>query len=109
MNTETLNRYVLELTTRCSSNLKTKGDKDYATDEDRLYNFHAAASIMGSAKMACFAYATKHYLSIAKLVKENKIVGKDLALEKVGDMATYMFLLYALLREEEDAGTRPTD
>lgn len=109
MDTESLGWYITELTTRCNSNLKVKGDGDYATKEDRLYSFHAAAPILGSGKEACFAYATKHYVSIAKLLKDGRVVNKDLALEKIGDLVTYMYLLYALLREEEDAGTRSTD
>lgn len=91
--------YTKDILKRVEDNLVQKAGRDYATDEDRLYNFHSAAPILGSAEKACLAYATKHFLSISKLVNEGGEVSRDLALEKLGDMATYMVLLYALMME----------
>lgn len=101
MQTEKLNEYAKEFLGRIESNLKVKGDTDYATSEDRLYNFHSAAPILGSAEMACLSYATKHFLSIAKLVQTGEHPSKELALEKLGDLATYMVLMYALMMEHQ--------
>lgn len=104
MNNEQFDKYRDEMIERINKNLKVKSETDYATDEDRLYNFHSAAPILGSATKACLAYATKHFLSISKLVNDGGKVSKELALEKVGDMATYMVIIYALMMEEANEG-----
>lgn len=108
MDTETFNGFSKEMLERIASNLKVKATTDYAVETDRLFNFHAAAPLLGSAEQACLAYATKHYMSIAKLVQDGKPVPKELALEKLGDLATYMVLLYAIMMErtDGDVGTR---
>lgn len=96
-----------QLLNRIQTNLKQKAETDYATDTDRLYNFHSAGAILGSPGKACLAYATKHFLSIAKLVNDGGPIFRELALEKCGDMATYMVLMYALIMEDKvDAESR---
>lgn len=104
MNKEEFEILTGELVKRIQDNLKCKEDKDYATDEDRLFNFHAAAPVLGSAEKACLAYATKHFMSIAKLVGDGGDVPRELALEKLGDMATYMVLMYAIMMEHSPDG-----
>lgn len=102
MNSEEFDVYIKDILKRVEDNLVQKADRDYATDEDRLYNFHSAAPILGSAEKACLAYATKHFLSISKLVNEGGKISRALALEKVGDMATYMVILFALMMEDNE-------
>ena len=109
MDTENFNRLAEEMLDRISSNLEVKATTDYAVETDRLFNFHAAAPLLGSAEQACLAYATKHYLSIAKLVQDGKPVSKELALEKLGDLATYMVLLYAIMQERANDVPRQGD
>lgn len=104
MNNDEFQIYIKDILQRVEDNLVQKADRDYATDEDRLYNFHSAAPILGSAEKACLAYATKHFLSISKLVNEGGEVSRELALEKVGDMATYMVIMYALMMEHSRDG-----
>lgn len=99
MNNDEFQIYTNDILDRVEDNLVQKADRDYATDEDRLYNFHSAAPILGSAEKACLAYATKHFMSVAKMVNDGKKVTREFALEKLGDMATYMVLLYALMME----------
>lgn len=101
MSPEQFEIFEKEILERAQQNLVSKANRDYGVAEDKLFNFHTAAPILGSAEMACLAYATKHYCSIAKLVQEKKYVSKELALEKVGDMISYMVIMYALMREEE--------
>lgn len=90
-----------EILERVRQNLVSKANRDYGVADDKLFNFHSAAPILGSPETVCLSYATKHYMSIAKYVQEKKIVSKELALEKVGDMITYMVIMYALMRETE--------
>lgn len=99
MTNEEFEQHKRDMVARIESNLVQKAEGDYATNDDRLYNFHSAAPILGSAEKACLAYATKHFMSIAKLVNDGNQVDKELALEKLGDLATYMVLLYAIMME----------
>lgn len=101
MSNDEFNKYAEEFFIRMRDNLKLKGDGDYATGNDRLFNFHSAAPILGSAEKACLAYSTKHFLSIAKLIDDGAAVSRELALEKLGDLATYMVLLYAVMMEKK--------
>lgn len=102
MNSEEFTLYAEDFFGRMRQNLDLKATGDYATGEDRLFNFHAAGTILGSPAKACFAYATKHFLSIAKLLDDGKEISRELALEKLGDLATYMVLLYAVLMEDNE-------
>lgn len=104
MNREEFEVFTGDILKRIESNLHLKEDKDYATDEDRLFNFHSAAPILGSAEKACLSYATKHFLSIVKLINDGGEVSRELALEKLGDMATYMCLMYAIMMEHSHDG-----
>lgn len=99
--------YVDDILERVRENLVSKATRDYAVSGDKLYNFHTAAPILGSAEMACLSYATKHYLSIAKLVQEKKSVSRELALEKIGDLITYMVIMHALMGETRGKDGHP--
>lgn len=93
-----------EILNRAQQNLVSKATRDYGTTTDKLFNFHSAAPILGSPELVCLSYATKHFLSIAKYVQERKTLSQDLALEKIGDMISYMVIMYALMREREAKG-----
>lgn len=101
MREEEFEIYQKEIVDRALQNLVSKANRDYGTNNDKLHNFHTSAPILGSPEIACLCYATKHYMSIAKYVQEKRIIDKDLALEKVGDMISYMIIMYALMRESE--------
>lgn len=101
MKPEEFEVYEEEILERARQNLVSKANRDYGVEEDKLFNFHSAAPILGSPETVCLSYATKHFMSIAKYVQEKKTVPKDLALEKVGDMISYMIIMYALMRESD--------
>lgn len=101
MQEEQFHIFEKEILDRAQQNLVSKANRDYGVDEDKLFNFHSAAPILGSPELVCLSYATKHFMSIAKYAQEKKTLPKDLALEKVGDMISYMVIMYALMRERE--------
>lgn len=101
MKEEQFHIFEKEILERAQQNLVSKANRDYGVAEDKLFNFHSAAPILGSPELVCLSYATKHFMSIAKYTQEKKTLSKDLALEKVGDMISYMVIMYALMRERE--------
>lgn len=101
MNEEQFHIFEKEILERAQQNLVSKANRDYGVAEDKLFNFHSAAPILGSPELVCLSYATKHFMSIAKYAQEKKTLPKDLALEKVGDMISYMVIMYALMRERD--------
>ena len=101
MQEEQFHIFEKEILDRAQQNLVSKANRDYGVAEDKLFNFHSAAPILGSPELVCLSYATKHFMSIAKYTQEKKTLPKDLALEKVGDMISYMVIMYALMRERE--------
>lgn len=76
--------------------------KEYATDEDILYNFRCGAKFIkdGTPEKALWSYATKHLSAIIGVVYGDIQPTKEIIDEKVGDMITYLFLLEATLMEK---------
>lgn len=80
--------------------------KEYARG-DRLHNFKRAAGFMKTAPEAtCFAFAMKHFTSIADMVDDivfERLPTIELAREKIGDAVNYLILLEALIEERLEA------
>lgn len=76
---------------------------EYASDEDRLHNFKAAAELEGDTPAeALRGMLRKHWVSIADLVWSDTIGEKPsfaMIDEKIGDAVNYLILLEALLKE----------
>lgn len=80
----------------------TSKTKEYATDKDRLHNFKRSSEVLGvSPAKSCFAYFTKHLVSIMDMVDFRR--PSQLAIdEKFTDAINYLLLLEALLVEREN-------
>lgn len=77
---------------------------EYASEEDRLFNFKIAAKINRvKPAEALWGMASKHLASILKIIEEvgnGKKVQKDVSDEKIGDMINYLILLEAVLEDK---------
>lgn len=75
--------------------------KQYASEEDRLQQFKAAARIMGNTQaQALWGMAMKHLVSVQDLVAGRLKPTPNLVDEKIGDMINYLILLDAIFTEE---------
>lgn len=84
-----------------NNNLIVKA-KEYATDGDRLHNFNRAAEVTGeSREKALFGFALKHLVSVMDMIDDvpGKIPTQAKLDEKVGDLGTYIALLYASIQD----------
>jgi hypothetical protein len=81
--------------------LLAKAD-EYASDEDRLHNFKLAKYVMGvdTPEQACWAFLTKHLVSIRDMVNSGEHYSPEIWDEKIGDAINYLILLKALTEEE---------
>lgn len=85
---------------RVESVLGDKGE-EYAT-EDRLHNFKRAADMQGvSMKEALGGMMAKHTISIYDMIGDNKTHSLEKWDEKITDHINYLFLLAAVIREED--------
>ena len=76
---------------------------EYASDEDRLHNFKAAALIERcSPKEALLGMWTKHLVSVIDIIKSKTLPPEKVIDEKIGDAINYLFLLEILLIEEQN-------
>lgn len=80
--------------------------KEYASNEDRLYNFKRAAEMdRTTPAKALWGMMAKHRVSVADLVEGEGCVVMDqesykaLIEEKIGDSINYLILLEAILKE----------
>lgn len=74
---------------------------EYATD-DRLHNFKVAGAVQGITPQAALGgMLAKHVVSIFDLIRSAKPVSQTVWDEKLGDALNYLFLLNALVSEEE--------
>lgn len=101
MNNETFNQIVEDRIRTIRTVLASKG-KEYGRG-DRLHNFKRSAAFMQCApESACFAFAMKHFTSVADMVNDLETgvqPSEEMAAEKVGDAINYLVLLEALLIE----------
>lgn len=71
-------------------------NKEYST-ADAFYNFNVGANILGSTpEKAAFAYMAKHIASVSKMVKNPDKYSNESWLEKLGDIAIYCGMIYAM-------------
>ena len=75
--------------------------KEYASADDRLYNFKRSAEIgRDTPKKAWFGKFRKHLVSVIDLIEDRLNPTKELIDEKIGDSVNYLILLEAILIEE---------
>lgn len=76
--------------------------KEYAVDGDRLHNFKVAAAVQGISPMAALAgMMAKHTVSVYDMIGTGETYPMELWEEKIKDNINYLFLLWALLQEEQ--------
>ena len=74
---------------------------EYASDQDRLYNFKRAAQMDGiTPAEALWGMKRKHMVSVVDLVEGRVPVTEKLIDDKIGDDINYLILLEAVLKEE---------
>lgn len=101
MNHKEFNAIYKAQVAQCTETLITKA-KEYAT-EDRLHNFKVAGHLQGvTPKEALAGMMAKHVVSIYDLVKKQEQVAAEVWDEKIGDALNYLFLLKALVIDEEE-------
>lgn len=103
MKAENFNRIVEERIQKIKSTLISKG-AEYASDNDRLYNFKRAGRISNQSSIqVLLGMMLKHWVSVLDLIEElrpiDPVIEEDLINEKIGDIINYLILLEALLKE----------
>lgn len=87
---------------KINSSLKSKAT-EYASNNDRLYNFKEGAKVLRSNKFhTLLAYLTKHIVSVYDLAEkagQGQATPKPVYEEKIGDAINYLILLEAMLAE----------
>lgn len=72
----------------------------YATDEDRLHNFKAAAAILRcTPEQALLGFVTKHFVRLVDIVNRGEVPTEEVANELLGDGITYFYLLSGMWDE----------
>ena len=102
MNNEEFEKYSKELLEHCWKLLFSKS-KEYATDQDRLFNFKQPTSLFNTnqAKI-CLLYDSKHIASMVKIaddIDKGILPSRELLMEKVGDYINYGLLFYGNVLE----------
>lgn len=86
---------------RLTKNILSLKAGEYATSQDRLWNFRRAAKLSNNTpEQALLGMLTKHIISIYDMVdnvEANRC--KDAWQEKIGDAVSYLILLEALILE----------
>lgn len=96
------NKYITEFLQHMSS-LLVKKNGEYRTDTDRWYNFNYGSGVLNTTpEGAAFAYMAKHIASVSKMVENPERYSCDTWKEKLGDMANYCALIYAMRCEAEE-------
>jgi hypothetical protein len=81
-----------------------KKAKEYAPGDDRLSNFKKAAALQGiRPDQALFGMLAKHLVSIAEMVgdKDGTPFPRAMWEEKINDAQNYLFLLEAVIHEQD--------
>ena len=85
---------------RIDNVLRSKA-QEYASDHDRLHNFHKAAGLTGGTpKQACWGFNVKHLVSIADMVESDEEFPLKVWDEKLFDAINYLLLLRALVIDD---------
>lgn len=99
MNSEQFEKIFDEVVDNCRSTLLVKAS-EYATDKDRLHNFHKAAALMGGTpEQALWGFLVKHLVSISDMVESSYAFPEAVWEEKIGDALNYLILLRAMVKE----------
>lgn len=81
--------------------------KEYARNENRLFNFDVASAYFStgtSSIYSAYSFAVKHFVSIETILMDasNGIsTPKEMLFEKLGDAYNYCILMWACLKENE--------
>lgn len=76
--------------------------KEYASDGDRMHNFKVAGRFNGrSPEQELWGFLTKHLVSLTDMVQSGEYYPAEKWDEKLGDALNYLFLLRALVVENE--------
>jgi len=74
---------------------------EYASDEDRLYNFKVAAGLQGVTPQEALAgMMAKHTVSVYDLIRQDSVT-MSMWEEKISDHINYLLLLKAVLIEDQ--------
>jgi hypothetical protein len=85
-----------------SRSLLFRKSAEYSTEADKLHNFKQAAELQGvSNKKALGGMMAKHTISVYDMINSNKPQPTELWREKLADSINYLYLLWALVCEEE--------
>jgi hypothetical protein len=91
------------------ANLSNKA-AEYTTDIDMLANFNKGSNITGEVReKVLFGYALKHLVSVMDMIEgieKGELPTQAKASEKIGDLGTYMAILYACIQDRLNK-TRP--
>ena len=83
---------------------------EYAPGTDRLANFNKGSNITGEIReKVLFGFALKHLVSIMDMIEDiekGELPTNNTASEKIGDLGTYMAILYACIQDRLNK-TRP--
>lgn len=88
---------VFEYRMKMVENTLFKKAAEYAMEDDRLHNFHAAGAMKGETPaQALWGFVVKHIISVQDIVKSGRAMTPAEVDEKIGDIITYMILLEAV-------------
>lgn len=102
MTGQKFNQIVQEQVQKCADILQGKA-KEYAT-EDRLHNFKVAADLQRTTPINALAgMMAKHTVSIYDMSRALNKLPPELWEEKITDSINYLFLLRALVEEQNES------
>jgi hypothetical protein len=101
MTPERFHQILVQRTSQMQGTLSTKA-KEYALNNDRLYNFKAAAQIKGETPaQALWGIAIKHLVCVIDMI-ENRLEPTQKNIDDhLGDMLNYLVLLEAVFKEDD--------
>ncbi len=117
MQSERLNELWSQLHTKESELMGIKAG-EYASGDDRLYNFKEGARLMNcTPPETAWAYLTKHLISIQKAVHEGRynfswaVLQEDGTytegvIQKIVDARNYLFLMLCCMEDETGEGVK---
>lgn len=102
MTNEKFNELVDELRSNSMDTLISKNGS-YATEGDRLHNFHAGAAIGGcTPAQAAWGYMVKHLVALRDKIERNDFRDRADFLEKCQDSINYICLIWCIGNEEAE-------
>jgi len=100
MNTKEFESIFFAQAKDCEKTLITKA-KEYATS-DRLHNFRVAAALQNTTERdALCGMMAKHVVSIFDMCRKEELDSLSVWDEKIGDAINYLFLLKAVVIDEQ--------